>query len=218
MDGQARVAVLCGNRLLRESIARILSKRTSFQLAASQSFATLCANGVEESGADVIVCDSLPFVVGDRPGPLLDRAGKHSIKSVLVAMDDDVENFVTAVRHGVLGYVLQEASAAEVVSAIRSVAAGEAVCPAQFIRVLFEHVASQPPESNARPTSEQLGFTRREQQLIPLINRGLTNKEIANQLNIGEQTVKSHIHRILRKAGTPNRQSLSRLSTPLYPS
>lgn len=216
MDGQARVAVLCGNRLLRESIARILSKRTSFQLAASQSFATLCANGVEESGADVVVCDSLPFVVGDRPGPLLDRTGKHPVKSVLVAMDDDVENFVTAVRHGVLGYVLQEASAAEVVSAIRSVAAGEAVCPAQFIRVLFEHVASQPSES--RTTSEQLGFTRREQQLIPLINRGLTNKEIANQLNIGEQTVKSHIHRILRKAGTGNRQSLSRLSAPVYPS
>jgi DNA-binding NarL/FixJ family response regulator len=51
----------------------------------------------------------------------------------------------------------------------------------------------------------QWGLTRREQQLIPLIGRGMTNKEIATQLSLSEQTVKNHVHRILRKVGAEDR-------------
>jgi DNA-binding NarL/FixJ family response regulator len=52
---------------------------------------------------------------------------------------------------------------------------------------------------------DQIGLTRREQQLLPLIARGLTNKEIASNLNLSEQTVKNHIHHILSKVGAEDR-------------
>jgi DNA-binding NarL/FixJ family response regulator len=54
-----------------------------------------------------------------------------------------------------------------------------------------------------------LGLTRREQELVPLIDRGLTNKEIANHLHLSEQTIKNHVHRILHKVGAENRLSVS---------
>jgi DNA-binding NarL/FixJ family response regulator len=52
---------------------------------------------------------------------------------------------------------------------------------------------------------QQLGLTRREQQLVEMIGRGLTNKEIAQQLNVAEQTIKNHVHRMLRKVGVNDR-------------
>jgi two-component system NarL family response regulator len=123
-------------------------------------------------------------------------------------MDEDQAHFLTAVRRGVLGYVLRDASAIDVVAAIRAVAIGEAVCPPRFARVLFDCVASQSAELPNSRARAQLGLTRREQQLIPLIGRGLTNKEIAGELSLSEQTVKNHIHRILRKVGVDDRLSV----------
>ncbi|HXB98857.1 MAG TPA: LuxR C-terminal-related transcriptional regulator, partial [Terriglobales bacterium] len=69
-------------------------------------------------------------------------------------------------------------------------------------------VATQTAELPSSQKQAQWGLTRREQQLIPLIGRGLSNKEIANHFNISEQTVKNHIHRILRKVGAVDRLSI----------
>jgi DNA-binding NarL/FixJ family response regulator len=211
MQDQNSVLVLCCNRLLRESITRILNKRTQFDVAGAQSIGADSADEIAGSKADIVVCDSLPLLLEEFHLFLKDQGAERPVKSILVAMDNNPKNFLMAVRHGVLGYVLQDAAAAEVLSAIRAVAAGEAVCPQRFAKVLFDCVASQPAKSNAGPAGSQPRLTRREQQLIPLICRGLTNKEIANQLNVSEQTIKSHVHRMLRKAGVVDRQSLSQV-------
>jgi DNA-binding NarL/FixJ family response regulator len=123
-------------------------------------------------------------------------------------MEDDKNHFLTAVRHGVLDYVLQEASAVDIATAIRAVARGEAICPPHLVRVLFDSVKSKSAELPNSPTRVQPGLSRREQQLVPLIGRGLTNKEIAGQLSLSEQTVKNHIHRMLRKVGVEDRLSV----------
>jgi DNA-binding NarL/FixJ family response regulator len=208
MGPAVRILVFCGNRLFQESITRIL-RRTDLQVIASRPLAAVSVEDVVQTAADVLVCDSLRFVLEERKSCRLDERPERLPKPVLVAMDDDPQSFLVAVQHGVLGYVLQEASAAEVVSAIRAVSEGEAVCPARFMRLLFDCVASQAREAKASPPDKRLRLTRREEQLIPLIHRGLTNKEIANQLNVSEQTVKSHVHRILRKAGAGDRRELS---------
>jgi two-component system, NarL family, response regulator DevR len=200
--------ILCRNRLLRESIARIFSKRTDFEVIGAEPIGPTSKQEITESCADVLVLDSLSFVVDAKDLFPRGCTNKRALKCVLVAMDDNQDHFMTAVQHGVLGYVLQEASAVDVVSAIRSVATGEAVCPPRFAKGLFDFVASRAsgyPDSWTRP---KLGLTRREQQLVPLIGQGLTNKEIANQLGISEQTVKSHVHRILRKVGVEDRLSI----------
>jgi len=207
VEFQTRVLIVCCNRLLRESIARIVNKRKDFEAVVSQTASQALQEEIAESRRGVVVCDSIQPVA---EAGLCQQPSR--IKLVLVAMDDNPETFIAAVRQGALGYVLREASAAEVSSAIRAVAAGEAVCPAKFTRLLFEAVAGQPSEPPANADPERPRLTRREQELVPLIGRGLTNKEIASLLNVSEQTVKSHVHRLLRKMRAEDRHSVGRSS------
>jgi len=67
---------------------------------------------------------------------------------------------------------------------------------------LFAHFANQPTGMPKLRLRTRLPLTRREQELVPMIAQGLTNKEIAVQLNLSAQTVKNHVHRILQKAGS----------------
>jgi len=207
MENLTTVLILCCNRLLRESVARILNKRPDFQVVASQALTPDSKRQVAGAHADVVVLDSLQLLVEDTIFAPNHR-NSRLMKCILVAMEDDRKRFLTAIRLGALGYVLQEASAVEVVTAVRAVAQGEAVCPSRYARVLFDYFASQTSALPSSHTRSLLGLTRREQELIPLIDRGMTNKEIANQLKLSEQTVKNHIHRILRKVGVEDRLSI----------
>jgi len=113
-----------------------------------------------------------------------------------------------ALGAGALGYVLKEASAAEVARTIRAVAAGEAVCPSAFSISLFQWVVRHKPAIPSLHLKTSLGLSRREQQLVGLIQQGMTNKEMASRLNLSEQTVKNHVHRMLRKVGAPDRLAI----------
>ena len=123
----------------------------------------------------------------------------------MIGMECARDVFLRAVREGAVGYVLKDASALEVASAVRAVSDGEAVCPPSLTLCLFEYVSQQTRLMPNFRTKQQLGLTRREQQLVEMIGRGLTNKEIAQQLNVAEQTIKNHIHRMLRKVGVTDR-------------
>jgi len=123
----------------------------------------------------------------------------------MIGMDPDPELFLLAVRQGVIGYVLKDASAVELASAVRAVVDHEAVCPAALLSSLFKVVASPPNEVPTSSVKRELGLSRREQQLTQMISEGLTNKEIASRLNLAEQTVKNHVHRMLKKVGASDR-------------
>ena len=200
-----KVFILCCNRLLRESIGRILTKKTSFEVAAVQGLSSVPVDDIQQSGSHVLVLDTLEAIVGDQWSER-GRAGAASLfKCVLVAMEDDCNQFLKAVRNGACGYVLQDASAADVVGAIRAVAEGQAVCPAHYTRLLFAQIAVRAGEFPNSRSHRLWRLTSREQQLIPLIGRGLSNKEIAGHFGLSEQTVKNHLHRIMRKVGVSTR-------------
>jgi DNA-binding NarL/FixJ family response regulator len=207
MEGRAKLFIVCCNRLLRESIARILGKKGDFEIVAARALGSTSWEEISDSSADVLVLDSLEFLLGN-PASAKRCALGGLLKCVLVAMEDDHNDFLMAVRRGARGYILQDASAMDVVSAIRAVAEGNAVCPPHYAQVLFDFVAMQTAELPNSRRRAQWGLTRREQQLIPLIGRGLSNKEIANHLSLSEQTVKNHVHRILRKVGVSDRLSV----------
>ena len=207
MEEKILVSIRSSNRLLRESIARILTRKREFAVIATQPPNFPLGQDLTGVTPDVWVSDSLQcFIDGVFPYQSAHNMGKPAA-CVLLAMQDDAKHFLKAVRRGVLGYVLQEAPAEDVISAIRAVAHGEAVCPARLLRVLFDYVASRTGDSQI-PARKQFRLTRREQQLVPLVGRGLTNKEIAAELRVSEQTVKSHIHRILRKVGVLDRSAI----------
>jgi DNA-binding NarL/FixJ family response regulator len=129
----------------------------------------------------------------------------------MVDMEPDEEVFLSAIRAGVVGYVLKDASALEVVAAIGEVAEGKVVCPPSLCAVLFRLIVQQSPVTSKMAWGSELGLSRREQQMVELLRQRPTNKEMALWLNLSEQTVKNHIHRILRKTGAPNRFSIFEL-------
>lgn len=204
-----RVSVLCHNRLLRDALARILTKRTDFEVVATHpcdlGFAP--ANAAAEPPA-VLLLDSLACLPHSLHS-LGSGSSSGSCRPLLLAMEDDPAQFLRAVRRGAFGYLLQDASAADAISAIRKVAEGQAVCPLQYVRILFDYVSAQTQDV---PTARRRGsrrLSRREQQLIPFIERGLSNKEIAGHLHLSAQTIKNHIHRILRKTGASDRLGIA---------
>jgi DNA-binding NarL/FixJ family response regulator len=207
VEGRIPVSILSSNRLLRESIARILIHTREFAVIAIEPPKFSLGLDLTDVTPDVWISDSLQWLIDYVFPRRTDRDDTKPAGCVLVAMQDDAKHFLKAVRRGILGYVLQEASAEDVIAAVRGVARGEAVCPAFLTRVLFNYVASR---TGALPIEapRQFKLTRREQQLVPLVGRGLTNKEIAAELSLSEQTIKSHIHRILRKVGVEDRSAI----------
>jgi two-component system response regulator DevR len=202
------VFLQCQNRLARESIARILQKRSDIQVVHGQS-ATSASEEIAETNPDVVVLDSLQLLpeeetVTPKRGPAESR-----VKRILIAMPDDPKHFLKAIRRGAVGYVLCDASASDVVAAIRGVGQGDAICPPHYIRLMFEYIALAATRYPNSRVKASIGLTSREQQLVPLIGRGLTNKQIAGSLNLSEQTVKNHVHRILGKLGVGDRLDVS---------
>ncbi|MHB8217023.1 MAG: LuxR C-terminal-related transcriptional regulator [Candidatus Sulfotelmatobacter sp.] len=204
----AAVFLLAENRLLREALLRILSKKDDIHIVGAGAFGVGVLEQIASSGANVLVLDSL--------SPLLPEYGllnrlhhmNPAIGIVMVGMDADKSAFLRVVQAGALGYVLKDASALEVARTIRAVAAGEAVCPGALSVALFQWVAKYKPAVPDPQLKKGLGLSRRERQLVGLIQQSLTNKEIASRLNLSEQTVKNHVHRILRKLGAPDRLSI----------
>ena len=120
-------------------------------------------------------------------------------------MDADEDQFMAMVRAGVTGYLLKDASASEVVTAVRAVFRGEAVCPPQLCLKLFRFVAEMGEEMPVQNAAAKPDLTLRQQQLVSLVAKGLTNKEIAARLNLSEYTVRNHIHRILKQVDAESR-------------
>lgn len=199
------VFVVAGNRLLREALAKLLGKKTDLEVRAVLSSLPDDVPPNFDSTTDVLILDSAMARLPEC-AIISDITEKWpSIRILLIDMEDDPEAFLNCVRAGASGYLLKDASASGVVSAVRAVALGQAVCPPHFCMTLFKTVAQQRGLLPSVNIKVHLGLTRRQQQLVPLIGQGLTNKEIASQLNISEQTVKNHVHRMLRRVGANDR-------------
>jgi len=200
-----QVYVLAENRLFREALTRILSKKADIRVAGAAAPKLEVLQQLSEIKPEILLSDPTILVAAENPlFPAL-RTLLPEVRVIMIGMDPDPELFLLAVRQGVIGYVLKDASAVELASAVRAVVNHEAVCPAALLSSLFKVVASPPNEVPTSSVKRELGLSRREQQLTQMISEGLTNKEIASRLNLAEQTVKNHVHRMLKKVGASDR-------------
>lgn len=198
------------NRLLRETLVKLLHKRPDIDMACDVSDVQALNGRAGATRCDVLLLDSLANVSEPNLSPEV-RDVDGDKKVVLFGMDEDEESFLKAVRLGVCGYLLKDASSAEIVAAVKGVAEGKAICPPKLCLVLFRHVARERKEPSAACEGNGNGFSKsgltfRQRELIALVAKGLTNKEIAAQLNLSEFTVKNHIHRIMRNIEAQTRQ------------
>lgn len=201
-----KVLLLIGNRLLHKSLVSIIQQRPD--IFVGQESATLpdIALLIARSESDVILLDSVSANTLNRQGVTRIQDLNPNAQVLLVGMDDDEHTFLRAVRAGIYGYLPHDASAVDVVAAIRAVARREAVCPTRFCRALFDALAAV---KEFTPVVQKMGvrLSRRERELLLMVARGLTNKEISSLLNLSVQTVKNQMHRMLRKVGAPDRSA-----------
>jgi DNA-binding NarL/FixJ family response regulator len=201
------VFLVAENRLLREALVRLFQNRAGICVVGESSYSKSASEQIAASQCDILLLDSTAALATTLISELDENAPE--IEIVLFGMDEDTGSFLRAVRRGVRGYVLKEASSAEVIAAVRGVAQGGAICSPALCRSLFQ-IVSQDSRQRSAITNQQacikLGLTYRQRQLVSLVARGMTNKEIAANLNLSEFTVKNHLHRIMKHVQAENRQ------------
>jgi DNA-binding NarL/FixJ family response regulator len=202
--GATEVFLLAENRLLREALIRILTTKSAIRVVGAAPYSLATSERIVAMRPGIVLLDSVRPVFSEARLVSTLQAKIPGVRVVLVDMEPDRCTFLRAVSEGVVGYVLKDASAMEVVSTITAVAAGEAVCPPSLSLALFHCVARH----YKSPGVSSGVLSRRERELMALLRERLTNKEIAARLNLSEQTVKNHVHHILRKVGAPDRLAI----------
>lgn len=202
-----KVFLVAESRLLRETLVRLFQKRAGLSIVGECRYSESGMEQIAASQCGVLLMDS---PVTARHTSLVDEFCERApqINVVLFGMDEDFECFLRAVRSGVRGYLLKEASSAEIIATVRGVAQGEAICPPRLCAPLFQFVSRELRQRSRRAELEagsNYGLTYRQRQLVVLVAKGLTNKEIAANLNLSEFTVKNHIRRILRQVDAQTR-------------
>ncbi|MCU1242131.1 MAG: DNA-binding response regulator [Candidatus Acidoferrum typicum] len=205
------VFVAADNRLLREALARMLTKKGGIQVSGMKSQGPLQAEQVAQANANVLLLTSRGALNDDLQMIREVRAAAPGVRVLLLGIVRNGAEFLQCVRAGINGYLLHDASSEEVLEGVRAVHAGEAVCPGALCAALFRYFESEAASLPCASARRRLGLTRREQQLVPLIAKGLTNKEIANHFSLSEQTVKNHLYRMKHKVGAEDRLDIVQL-------
>lgn len=211
VEVRVRVFVAVENRLLRETLARMVAKEGCMEVIGVDTDAPFQADVIIEQQCDILLMASRGSL--DEDITLIRRVhlAVPKLKILLVGMARSEPEFLQCVRAGISGYLLGDASAQDVLAAVRAVQMGDAVCPGALCSALFRYFERETSELPCASVRQRMGLTRREQQLIPLIAQGLTNKEIANHFCLSEQTVKNHLYRMKHKVGAGDRLDIVQL-------
>jgi two-component system NarL family response regulator len=203
------VAIIDDNRLVREALASMLGRLPDFQVlvAAAASLAFLA-----ESSPHVVLVD---VGLGEEDSLKVAASIRDAAPAAKVVMMDLVPvhgEIIEFVNAGVCGFVLKDASFDEFVATIRAVAAGEKVLPHRLTESLFSQIAQEVNSRGHGHVLEDVRMTRREREVIDLIGEGLSNKEIAQRLNIATHTVKSHVRNVMEKLALHTRLQIAAYS------
>jgi DNA-binding NarL/FixJ family response regulator len=125
---------------------------------------------------------------------------------VLILTTFDLDEYVVgALRAGAAGFLAKDVPAEDLISAIRSVASGEAVVAPRILRRLLEKFVDRLPEPDGATPASLDVLTEREREVLGLVAKGLSNAEIARELTVSETTVKTHVGHVLTKLGLRDR-------------
>ena len=199
-----RVYLLIDSRLVREALMRLFGNAKDLSVVGRSGKVESNSQSAPEMPYDLLIADAFDQECLARLAPGGSRATR--VKVLLIGMGDGTDQFLAAVRAGVAGYLLQNASAADILAAARAPFRGEVHCHPQLCRTLFEYIAREKVTVVSNTVTSRPCLTLRQEKLVTLIARGLTNKEIASHLNLSEYTVRNHVHRILRSLRVANRK------------
>lgn len=187
------VFLICRVRLYHDAILAQLNRQPGVVAVGAIGPETNLLCEIEAVGPDVVLLDAgAPEALA-----LAARLARAPLRARLLGfgVDEDPSQVMACAEAGFWAYVPSSASIAELARAARRVAAGEPVCPGAMADRLFHHIRNRALDRSAAP--DDLGLTMRQLEILHLIKKGLSNKQIANRLSLGTSTVKNHVHGLL---------------------
>ena len=207
-----RILLVEDNRILRDGITALLDKEKDFTVT-----------GLSDGGRDVVAMTRKvkPHVVlldlglESKNGlEIVENLKKEfpGIKIIGMGLAPSQADIMEFVQAGADGFILKDATLEDVANTIRSVSAGRTVLPSSMTTSLFFQIAEHAILKGKRNLRGATRMTQREKEIIALISDGMSNKQIASNLNIATFTVKSHVHNILEKLELQSRLQIARYS------
>ena len=197
-----RVTIVSHVRFLRESLADILGKDAGIDVLGHYATLDDALRETLEFRANVLLLDAL--FAGGISAVTRIRAAAPGIRVVVFAVVETEENIIAWAQAGVAGYVPNTAALDELTAQLHDISSGRQACSKEVAAGLLQRVAAVTNPAMSPPAGDAL-LTRRELQILCLIEAGLGNKEIARRLAISLGTTKSHVHNLLAKLGFQRR-------------
>ncbi|MEV8507138.1 response regulator transcription factor [Actinoplanes sp. NPDC051475] len=200
-----RVLIADDQAMVRQGFGALLAAQPDLLVVGDAADGAAAVSQARRLDPDVILMDvRMPVMDGLEATRQL-AASPGGGPRVLILTTFDLDDYVyEALRAGASGFLLKDAPAADLVQAVRVVAAGDGLLAPSVTRRLIAEFAARPRAQKPRPTALN-ALTPRETEVLRLIARGRSNQEIAADLVVAEQTVKTHVGRILAKLGLRDR-------------
>ncbi len=212
---RARLILADDHDLFREGLARLINAQPDLEVAGQACDGLEALALARDVKPDLIIMDiNMPICDGLEATRLI-RTEWPEARIVMLTVHDEDEKLFEAIKAGAQGYMLKSLHSADFLRGVRSALSGEAVLlPQLAIRLLqeFARLAAQPVSAAQENSTEPFGLTVREKEVLDLIAKGATDKEIAAQLALSLHTVKSHVRNILSKTHAINRRQAVKLA------
>jgi DNA-binding NarL/FixJ family response regulator len=193
-----RVLIADDDDLMRAGLAELLSGEPGIEIVGEASTGRQAVERARRLGPDVVLMDvRMPDLDGIEATGQLTRAAPETKVLILTTFEQDDYVF-GALRAGASGFLLKRTRPEELIAAVHTIARGDSLLSPSVTRLVIDRMAQQPlPELAAEAKLDEL--TRREREVLELIARGLSNREIAAELFVEESTVRTHVKRIQMK-------------------
>lgn len=194
-----RVVIVDDHHLFREGLTRLLNEAPDIRVVAGYSSGEEALASIGEPPPDVVLMDvHMPGMGGVEATRRL-RLAHPRLQVLMLTVSEQEEDLFAAIRAGARGYLLKNATSAELLEAIRQVHAGGAVIAPRLAVRLLDELAAVRPTGSLPTDSGQEALSEREREILQWVAKGFSNKEIGAALGLSPHTVKAHLRTILDK-------------------
>lgn len=202
IDSKITILIVDDHPMIRAGTRNLLSIEEDFEVVGEACDGEEAVKLAEELKPDMVIMDIvMPKINGVEATRLIKQASPATAVLILTAYND-ISYILGLLEAGACGYLLKDASGDELIGAINAVRSGESVLDPEVTHKLLERVSAQPHTGTVAPAAQ---LTPREIEILRLASKGLSNKDIANQLFLSLRTVKAHLTNIFGKMGCGSR-------------